>query len=558
MIRITGALAALCAALMPLAADANTLVDNVEGVTIGEDGGFARFTGMVIDREGKVVRLLQRGEKRPERPDYLVDGEGRVLVPGFVDSHLRLIPLGLSTMMLDLTGAKSLAEAQARIAAHAAAHPDRPWIIGLGWDHEAWTDGAGGAAGRLPTAADLDAAVADRPAWLVGRDGSSGWANSKALAAAGITPATRNPPGGRVERLPGGQKPSGVLVGTAMDPVIRVLPQPRPEDRDLALAAAQQLLLARGVTAATDMGTSIEDWQTFRRAGDAGGLAIRIMAYADGVEAMELIGGPGPTPWLYEDRLRLNGVSLVADGAPQTRGALLKAPYADDPANRGLALRDGTQLRNLMSRAAIDRFQVAVQARGDAAFASVIDAIAELSETYKGDRRWRIEQASIIDPADLPRLAGAGIIASMQPARIAADRVILPARLGADRLAGAQAWQSLARAGAALAFGSGAPGEAPDPFAALAAAIARQDSDGQPFGGWQPQERLPRESAWAAATAGAARAGQAEGRFGRLAPGERADFLLLDRDPTLAAPAELRQAKVLQTWISGRLAWRRP
>lgn len=557
MIRITAVLAALGAALMPLAAAAETLVDNVDGVTIGDDGGFLRFTGLVIDREGKVARLLQRGEKRPDRPDYLVDGEGRVLVPGFVDSHLRLMPLGLSTMLLDLSGTKTLAEAQARIAAHAAAHPDRPWIIGLNWDHEGWREAATGTA-RLPTATDLDAAVADRPAWLLGRDGQSGWANSKALAAAGITPATRNPPGGRIERLAGSQKPAGVLVGKAMDPVIRILPQPRPEDRDLALGAAQQLLLARGVTAVTDMGTTIEDWQAFRRAGDAGSLAIRIMAYAEGVEAMELIGGPGPSPWLYEDRLRLNGVALVADGAPETRGALLKAPYADDPANRGLAVQDGTQLRNLMSRAAIDRFQVAVSARGDAAVATVIDAIAELSQTYKGDRRWRIEQARIVDPADLPKLAGAGIIVSMQPARIASDRVVLPARLGAERLAGVQAWQSLARAGAGLAFGSGAPGELPDPFTALAAAISRQDSDGQPFGGWQPQERLPREVAWAAATAGAARAGQAEGRFGRLAPGQRADFLLLDRDPTLAAPVDLRQAKVLQTWIAGRLAWRRP
>ncbi|MEY4722297.1 MAG: hypothetical protein RIQ46_2022, partial [Pseudomonadota bacterium] len=417
MIRITAALAAICAALIPLAANADTLVDHVEGVTIGEDGGFLRFTGMVIDREGKVVRLLQRGDKRPERPDYLVNGEGRVLIPGFVDSHVQVMRLGLSTVLLDLSGAKSLAEAQARIAAHAASHPDRPWVLGFGWDADAWaadgqnSDGRG--MGRPPTAADLDAAVADRPAWLLDREGQAGWANGKALAAAGITLATRNPAGGRIERLPGGQKPAGVLVGRAMDLVEKAAPRPRPEDRDVALAAAQQIMLERGVTAVTDMGTTIEDWQAMRRAGDSGALAIRIMAYADGIEAMELIGGPGPSPWLYADRLRLNGVRLVADGGLAARGALLKAPYADDPANRGLALLDGTQLRNLMRRAAMDRFQVAVEASGDAAAATTLDAISELSQTYRGDRRWRIEKARLLDPADIARFAALGALASV-------------------------------------------------------------------------------------------------------------------------------------------------
>lgn len=550
MIRITAALAALCAALMPLAASADTLVDNVDGVTIGDDGRFLRFTGLVIDGEGKVARLLQRGEKRPERPDYLVNGEGRVLIPGFVDAHLRLVPLGLSTMMLDLSGAKSLAEAQARIAAHAVAHPDKPWILGFGWDHEAW------GLGRLPTAAELDAASGGRPAWLIGTDGRSGWASSRALAAAGLGPTSADPPGGRIERIAGTRKPAGVLLGTAAALVAAAAPRPRPEDRDLALAAAQQALLGRGITAVADMGTTMEDWQAFRRAGDSGALAIRIMAYADGTDAMELIGGPGPSPWLYEDRLRLNGVSLVADGSLETRGALLKAPYADDPANRGLAVLDSTRLRNLMSRAAMDRFQVSVESAGDAASAAVLDAIGELSETYNGDRRWRLEQVGVVDQADLPRFSG--VIAVVQPARLAGNRATLEARLGPSRLVGAHAWQSLSRAGAVLAFGSGAPARLPEPFDALASAISRQDDMGQPFGGWQPQECLTREAALAAATMGGARAGLAEGRFGRLAPGERADFLLVDRDPTLSGAADLRETKVLQTWIGGRLAWRRP
>lgn len=544
------ALAVLTLSARPALAD--TLVDNIEGLTVSEDGGIERFTGMVIDRDGKVVRLLHRGDKRPEHPDYFVDGEGRVAMPGLIDAHLHVMELGMTTLMLDLTPARSLEEAQSRIAAWAAAHPDKPWIIGFGWNQERW------GLGRMPNATELDAATGGRPAWLMRVDGHAGWANSAALAAAGVTAASKDPAGGRIERVAGSARPSGVLVDNAMDLVAAVVPAPRPEDRDLALANAQELLLTRGVTAVADMGTSIEDWQAFRRAGDNGALRLRIMAYAAGTQAMELIGGPGPTPWLYADRLRLNGVKLLLDGALGSRGALLKAPYADAPGTRGIARLDGTQLRNLMSRAAMDHFQVAVHAIGDAANASVLDAISELSETYKGDRRWRIEHAQIVDPADIARFGQLGVIASMQPLHQSSDRQMAEARLGPTRLAGAYAWHSIAATGARIAFGSDAPVEAPDPFAGMAVSITRQDGDGQPFGGWQPQERISREAALAAYTSGAAWAGFAEGRFGRLAKGERADFLLVDRDPLLATPAELRETQVIQTWVGGQLAWRHP
>jgi predicted amidohydrolase YtcJ len=366
---------------------------------------------------------------------------------------------------------------------------------------------------------------------------------------------TKDPAGGRIERMAGTIKPAGVLVDAASDLVDKVVPPPRPEDRDLAFATAQQILAKRGVTAAADMGTSIEDWQTYRRAGDNGTLSLRIMAYASGTEQMALIGGPGPTPWLYDDRLRLNGVKLYLDGALGSRGASLKAPYADSPNNKGLRITTDTQLKNLMSRAAIDHFQVAAHAIGDEANAALLTAIEELSLTYSGDRRWRIEHAQVVDPADFVRFGKHGIVASMQPVHQTSDRLMAEARLGPNRLAGSYAWKSLAAAGAKLAFGSDAPVELPDPFAGLAAAFTRQGEDGQPFGGWQPQERVTREAALAAYTADAAWAGFAEGRFGRIAKGQRADFVLIDRDPLLASPGDLRATRVLQTWIGGRIAF---
>ena len=540
-------LAALALALLsPLPASADTLIDNVDGLSVEADGRIERFTGLLIDREGRVAQVLKRGDKRPDRVDYRLDGKGQVLMPGLIDSHVHVMGLGLAALTLDLSGAKSLDQALAMIAAHAAANPDKPWILGTGWNQESW------ALGRMPTASDLDAVVADRPAWLLRVDGHAGWANSRALVAGGVTAATKDPPGGRIERIAGTTRPAGVLVDAAMALVAGKVPPPRPEDRDLAFRKAQDRLLARGITAVADMGTTIEDWQTYRRAGDTGALSLRIMAYADGIDAAVLIGGPGPTPWLYDDRLRLNGVKLVADGALGSRGALLKAPYADRSGERGLEVTAETALRNRMSRAAMDRFQIAVHAIGDEANARVLAAFEELAATYKGDRRWRIEHAQVVDPADWSRFGALGLVASMQPLHQTSDRTMAESRLGPDRLGGAYAWASLAANGARLAFGSDAPVEAPDVFGSLAVAISRQDESGQPFGGWQPQERLAREAALAAHTAGAAWAGFAEGRFGRLAKGERADFLLIGRDPTLASPTELRAMRVEQVWIGGR------
>lgn len=539
-------LAALAAAIFSASpALADTLIDNINGMSVARDGTVTRFTGMVIGKDGKIVQLLKRGDTRP-RVDYRVDEKGRAVIPGMIDSDAHLMDLGFAALTLDLSDTHSLADAQAKIAEYAKKFPDRPWIVGRGWNREAW------GLGRYPTAADLDTVVPDRPVWLISADGHAGWANSKALTMAGVTAATPDPQGGRIERLAGGKAPAGVLVDNAMALVDAKLPEPRPEDRDLAFAKAQGMLIKDGVTAVGDMGTTIQDWQTYRRAGDTGKLMIRIMAYAPTVDDMVLIGGPGPTPWLYDDRLRLNGLHLSLDGALGSRGAWLKAPYTDDPKSTGIRRMDSTQLRNLMSRAALDNFQVAVHAAGDAANAEVLSAIEEMSDTYKGDRRWRIEQAAVVDPADIPRFGKDAVVASMQPAQVTSERTTAEARLGPDRLAGAFAWRSIEATGADLAFGSGAPGEEPNPFTGIATAITREDANGQPFGGWQPQEIVPREEAFAAYTAGGAYAGFADGRFGELKPGERADFLVVDKDPMLASTQELRKMKPAEVWINGR------
>jgi len=552
MIRIFAAPLACAVALLsadPAAAD--TLVENVQGITVGEDGKLVRFTGLVIDDEGRIRDVLARNDDRPTDIDYQEDGQGRVMLPGMIDAHLHVMDLGIQALTLDLSDTNSLEDALTKIAQFAADNPARPWILGSGWNQEKWR------LGRFPTAADLDAVIADRPVWLERVDGHASWANSNAMRRAEVDTTALDPVGGRIIRKSGSREPSGVFIDTATALVRKVVPLPRPEDRDLALRRAQQRLFEHGVTAVADMGTTIEDWQAFRRAGDNGTLKLRIMSYASNVETMELIGGPAPTPWLYEDRLRLNGIKLYLDGALGSRGATLKQPYADEPGNHGLSITSPAQLRNLMSRAALDNFQVAVHAIGDAANADLLSAIEELNQSYKGDRRWRVEHAQIVDPADIERFGRFGIIASMQPLHQTSDRLMAETRLGPNRLGGAYAWRSIAATGAKLAFGSDAPVEPPHVMNGLAAAISRTDPLGQPFGGWFPSETISRADALRAFTSDAAYAGFADGRFGRLIAGERADFILVDRDPLLSSPEDIRETVIYETWINGEKVFSR-
>ena len=530
--------------IAPSAAYADSLIENVNGMTLDSEGKVIRFTAMLIDDDGKVKQLLERRDKRPRDVDFQFDGNGRTLIPGFFDAHGHVMGMGFGALTLDLSGTKTLAEALAKIAQYAAENPSRQWIIGNGWNQEIW------GLDRFPTAAELDTVVADRPVFLSRVDGHAAWVNGAAMKAAGVSAASKSPSGGTIAKI--GGKPSGIFVDAAMDLFNDAIPAPKPAERDLALGKAQDILLANGVTSIADMGTTMQDWQSFRRAGDKGQLKIRIVSYASGIDDMIAIAGPAPSPWLYDDHLKLAGVKLYIDGALGSRGALLKEPYADKPGESGLAMLSSAQLKNKMSRAAMDGFQTAVHAIGDQANDDILSAIEELEATYKGDRRWRVEHAQIVDPVDIGRFAATGTIASMQPVHQTSDRQMAEARLGPARLKGAYAWKSLIDSGTKLAFGTDVPVESSNPFVGLAAAMTREDAEGQPFGGWIPAERLSREQAWQAYTNGAAYAAFAEDRLGSLEPGKRADFLIVDQDILLAAPAQIRKMQVLQTWIAGK------
>lgn len=540
-------LLAAVAALLASPAWSNTLIDNVNGIQVGADGKLQRFNRLLIGDDGKVIETLAPNVLADINAQQRIDGGGRTLLPGLIDAHGHVIDapggigLGLALSHLDVAGTKSLEEMQQRLRDYAAAHAEARWIIGRGWNQELWPNK------RFPTAADLDSVVGDRPVVLERVDGHAYVANSAAIRAARVTAETRAPAGGRIE--------NGLFVDNAMDLLDKALPPPTPAELDRGLAKAQEILLSHGITGVGSMSTELADWNAMRRAGEAGRLTVRMMVYASGLAPLREV--PRPTSWLYGDRLRLVGIKYYLDGALGSRGALLKQPYADKPDTRGLSLIGEAELTKQADEAASDGYQLAVHAIGDAANSEIISIYEQLSRKYGTDRRWRIEHFQIVDPADIPRLGPAGIVASMQPVHQTSDRLMAEKRLGPDRLAGAYAWQSVLNSGAKLAFGTDFPIESPNPFPGLAAAVSRQDMNGQPPGGWIPEQRLTFEQALNAYTRGAAYAGFAEDRIGSLEPGKWADFILVDRDVSKVDPQALARTEVLETWIAGKKVWAR-
>ncbi len=525
----------------PLAA--RTVVVNANGYTLDDAGKLARFGTLVVGDDGRVEATLAKGVAAPA--GMVVDANGATVLPGLIDAHGHIMELGYRALSVDLTGTKSLSEALERVKAYAKANPTARWIVGGGWNQEIWQ------LGRFPTAAELDAAVGDRPVWLNRVDGHAGWTNSAGLRAAGVTAATADPAGGRIERGAGGV-PSGVFVDGAQQIVDRHLPQPTPAEAAAAVTKALAIMASVGLTGAADMGIDPATWKLYRAFDANRRLTARITAMAGGIDALHAIAPNGPIGWSGDERLSLPGVKLYDDGALGSRGAWLKADYSDAPGNRGLQFHSDAVLRGWVDDATRHGFQVATHAIGDAANAQVLDAYARVPAAERTRLRLRIEHAQIVDPADLPRFAALGVIASMQPTHATSDKNMAENRLGAARLAGAYAWKTLIDSGARFAGGSDFPVESPNPFYGLYSAVTRQDHEGNPPGGWRPAEKLTPVQALAAFTTGAAYAAHAETSVGTLTPGKWADFIIVDHDLFADDPATIWATKVSQTWVGGK------
>ena len=528
--------------LAAVSASGETVLYNIRGYTPATDG-LLTFAAMAIDDGGHVV---ETGDADlPDRyPDATrIDGGGRTVLPGLIDAHAHVLSFGLLKSRLDLAGVGSVDEAIARIDAYATQHPHARWILGRGWNQVLWPVQA------FPRAADIDTVVADRPVWLRRIDGHAGWANGAAMRLAGIDDDTPDPVGGKIVRDAAGMA-TGIFIDKAMDLIEAHVPQPDKTEIRSAIAAANAALLAQGITGVHDAGIGLLNAEVYMSMVDDGALDLRIYAMTAGAdEVLDAIGEP--IRGYGDDRLSIAAVKLYTDGALGSRGAAMLEPYSDDPENRGLPFWTQAELDAMVAKANAMGFQVAVHAIGDLGNRMALDAFERVQNGRPSPLRHRIEHAQIVALEDIPRFAELGVIASMQATHATSDKNMAEDRVGPDRILGGYAWRRLLDTGALLANGSDFPVELSNPFYGLYAAVTRQGRDGEPEGGWYPDQALTRAEALHSFTLAAAYAARQEDSLGSLQPGKWADFIVIDRDYFDVPAAEIDDIVVLETWIGG-------
>jgi predicted amidohydrolase YtcJ len=506
-----------------------------EKAAILVEGGGVRFVG--DEREARALAPAAR----------VVDLAGAVVVPGLTDAHGHLRELGALRRALDLRGL-SKEEILARVKTRAAAAARGEWIRGRGWDQNRWP-------GKMfPTAAELSAVSPERPVVLGRVDGHAIWVNEAALAAAHVTANTKNPDGGRIERLEDGS-PAGVLVDNAMALVTRAIPEPGSDEIRKDILAGLEACAKAGLTGVGEAsGSSLGDLAIFEKLAREAKLPIRVYATV-GAKALDAMLARGP---VFEGRLTVRALKIVADGALGSRGAALLADYSDAPGNRGLDLTPPEETERLAEKALRAGFQVWTHAIGDRANRVTLDAYEKaLAAVRPADPRPRIEHVQIVNLRDAERFGKRGVIASVQPTHATSDMPWAESRLGPERLEGAYAWRTLLKGGAHLAGGSDFPFESENPLLGIYAAVTRQDLAGHPPGGWRREQALTRAEALRLLTADNAYAEFAEARRGRIAPSYDADFTVLDRDivSEKTPHAEIPKAKVRMTIVGGEIAF---
>ncbi|OUM43822.1 amidohydrolase [Arthrobacter sedimenti] len=504
----------------------------------------------LLAEDGVIVAI---GDDRAVRrsltgPAEEFDLEGRSVIPGLIDAHIHSATFARDRTTVDLRGVTDLEEAVERVRRHAETLAPGQWLFGGRWDFNTWT------VPLQPDRHSLDSVCPDRPVALPSIDGHTIWANSLALRAIGVTAATPDPIGGEIVRDERGD-PTGILRESARQPLRDLMNSELSGDLVSQLRAAQEHFLSLGLTGLHDMDAE-DSRAAYLSLHEAGELKLRVhksipMNYLDGAIAEGRYTGQG------DDWFTTGALKLFSDGALGSHTALMSEPFPGEPHNHGIEVIPYRNLVELMGKAARTGIAVATHAIGDRANHLVLNAYEELLPiTRERGLRHRIEHAQHLLPSDVVRFAELGVIPSMQPTHCTSDIPLSGAMLHGRSLAN-YAWRSLLDTGAALAFGSDAPVESPNPVYGLHAALTRQNEHGEPPAGWEPEQRLSLVEALEGFTSGPAFAAGQEAKLGRLRPGMLADFAVLNEDPFSIAPDELRHLEVQTTVVGGEVRFQR-
>ncbi|GGE41351.1 amidohydrolase [Marinicauda pacifica] len=479
-----------------------------------------------------------------------IDLDGTVMFPGFTDAHAHLMGIGQRERSLNLEAVTSVADLQARL--QAAAQDSEGLISGRGWIETHWPEA------RFPNRQDLDAVVSDRPVVLMRADGHAVVVNSAALEAAGISSQSEAPQGGEILRDADGE-PTGMLIDTAMGPAMALVGEPDAGTQREMLELGAEVMASYGWTGVHDMSVGYDTVAMMTSLAGSDRFAIRNYVAANSENYDDVAAHLDA--YSADSRVIVRAVKFYADGALGSRGAALLEPYSDAPESRGLMIAREEEAVSMMQAALRDGVQLAIHAIGDRGNRLILDWMETAFEAVPPDERaiadprWRIEHAQIVNPQDLPRFAALGVIPSMQPSHAIGDLHFAPDRLGAERLHGAYAWQSMIDSGAIVAGGSDAPVERGEARIEFYASAVRQDLDGYSAEGWHREEAVSRQDALKMFTIWPAYASFREDELGTIEVGKLADFSVFDRDLMTVPDAELREARPVMTIVDGEVVW---
>ncbi len=540
------------------ATSADTVIVNARIYTVNTQQPWAEALAI---RGDKVVAVGGAKEIARYRgaSTKVIDAQGKLVLPGFTDCHIHFMDGSLGLTQVDLNGTQSVAEMQTRVKEYAAAHPKEEWIEGMGWLYSTF------GAAALPDKKFLDEIVPDRPVYLQAYDGHSSWANSKALSLAGITRETPDPPGGQIVRDAKGEA-TGALKESAGGLVAKVIPKPTRAQRLAALRLGMREANKFGLVRVHSAGQDFEYLDLYDELRQKQELSLRfyIAYFLDPPELrpadLEKIEQARRT--YHDDWISGGVVKTMLDGVIEAHTAALLAPYSDDPQQSGKLFWEPAKYQQAITELDRRGLQIFTHAIGDRSVRLALDAYQQAAETnHTRDARPRVEHIETISAQDIPRFGKQGVIASFQPLHAYPNENLLNVwarNVGPERAQRAWVWHSIESTGGVLAFGSDWPVVTLNPWPGVQNALTRKTTEGNPPGGFVPQERISLEDAIKAYTLGAAFAGHREKTEGSIEPGKLADLIVLDRDLFKIEPNQIAGTEVLLTMVGGKVVYQAP